>query len=171
MTIQDLGSIGEFVAAIATLITLVYLAIQIRQNSRTLRVTAYQSFNQAGNQALAAIAQGPSPAETFTKGFPDIHALSPPESFQFITLVVALFNTFQTSYFQHRDGVFPDDLWRRQRGVARWWMSQPGVRSAMKIISQGYDPGFMQEVTPRTPKATERSETSPAAQQGAHLTG
>jgi hypothetical protein len=36
VTIQDLGSIGEFVAAIATLATLVYLAVQIRQNTRTL---------------------------------------------------------------------------------------------------------------------------------------
>ena len=33
MTIQDLGSIGELVAAIATIATLVYLAIQIRQNT------------------------------------------------------------------------------------------------------------------------------------------
>ena len=30
MTIQDLGSIGELVAAIATIATLAYLAIQIR---------------------------------------------------------------------------------------------------------------------------------------------
>ena len=33
VTIQDLGSIGEFVAAIATVATLVYLAIQIRSNT------------------------------------------------------------------------------------------------------------------------------------------
>lgn len=36
MSLQDLGSIGEFVAAIATVATLVYLAIQIRHNSRAL---------------------------------------------------------------------------------------------------------------------------------------
>ena len=36
MTIQDLGSIGELIAAVATLATLVYLAVQIRQNSRML---------------------------------------------------------------------------------------------------------------------------------------
>ena len=37
MTIQDLGSIGELVAAMATLGTLIYLALQIRQNSQTVK--------------------------------------------------------------------------------------------------------------------------------------
>ena len=40
MTIQDLGSIGELVAAIATIATLAYLAIQIRQNTHTVRAAA-----------------------------------------------------------------------------------------------------------------------------------
>jgi len=35
ITIQDLGSIGELIAAIATIATLAYLAIQIRQNTHT----------------------------------------------------------------------------------------------------------------------------------------
>ena len=34
MTLQDLGSIGELVGALATIATLVYLAIQIRANTR-----------------------------------------------------------------------------------------------------------------------------------------
>jgi len=40
VTIQDLGSIGELVAAIATVATLVYLALQIRQNTTQLRDNA-----------------------------------------------------------------------------------------------------------------------------------
>ena len=34
MTVTELGSVGEFVSAIAILITLIYLAIQIRRNRR-----------------------------------------------------------------------------------------------------------------------------------------
>jgi hypothetical protein len=40
MTIQDLGSIGELVAAIATVATLVYLALQIRQNTESVKLSA-----------------------------------------------------------------------------------------------------------------------------------
>jgi hypothetical protein len=37
VTIQDLGSVGELVAAIATIATLAYLAVQIRHNTRHVR--------------------------------------------------------------------------------------------------------------------------------------
>lgn len=40
MNIQDLGSIGELVAALATIATLIYLTIQIQQNTRAMRATS-----------------------------------------------------------------------------------------------------------------------------------
>jgi hypothetical protein len=43
MTLQDLGSIGALVATVATLLTLVYPAAQIRQNTRSVRTSAFQN--------------------------------------------------------------------------------------------------------------------------------
>jgi hypothetical protein len=40
VTIQELGSLGELIAAIATIATLFYLAIQIRQNTTSVRATS-----------------------------------------------------------------------------------------------------------------------------------
>ena len=50
MTIQDLGSLGEFVAAIATLGTLAYLAIQVRQSSRVSGLAAAHSVQNEINR-------------------------------------------------------------------------------------------------------------------------
>lgn len=36
MTLMELGALGEFVGAIAVVVTLVYLAIQIRQNTQAM---------------------------------------------------------------------------------------------------------------------------------------
>ena len=46
MTIEQLGSIGEFVAAIAVIVSLVYLAIQVKQHTSEL---AFQSFRDVFN--------------------------------------------------------------------------------------------------------------------------
>ena len=40
---QLLGNYGEFIGAIAVGITLIYLAIQLRQNSKTVRVSMIQA--------------------------------------------------------------------------------------------------------------------------------
>ena len=45
MTIQDLGNIGEVVAAVATVVTLVYLAIQIRANTNAVQAAAAQTVH------------------------------------------------------------------------------------------------------------------------------
>jgi len=35
LTLSELGSLGEFVGAVAVVLSLVYLAVQIRQNTRS----------------------------------------------------------------------------------------------------------------------------------------
>ena len=62
MNIQELGSIGEFVAAIATVATLAYLALQIRQNTRALRHSALQTHKESIQQMIALIAASPENA-------------------------------------------------------------------------------------------------------------
>ena len=126
MSLQGLANVGEFVGGVAVIVSLLYVALQIRQNSKIVRAAAYQSFNEANARVLLAMTEGPSSADTMTKGLPDIRALGPAEGFQFISLVVALLQSFQTAYFQPRDGLLPDDLWRRHRGVARWWLGTRG---------------------------------------------
>ena len=48
MTIQDLGSLGELIAALATVLTLGYLALQLRQNAKALRSQTFQQSSQYG---------------------------------------------------------------------------------------------------------------------------
>lgn len=57
MSIQELGALGELVAAIATVLTLAYLALQIRQNTRATHAQATASVASEMEQALLAIAQ------------------------------------------------------------------------------------------------------------------
>ena len=44
MTTQDLGSIGEFVASIGVVVSLIYLAIQTRSNTRAIRAQTRSSI-------------------------------------------------------------------------------------------------------------------------------
>jgi len=59
VTLQDLGNLGEFVAAIATLVTLVYLAQQIRASNRLARAEASRAPNSDLNTINATFATHP----------------------------------------------------------------------------------------------------------------
>ena len=43
MNIMELGTIGELMGGVAVLVTLVYLAVQVRQNTNAIKVSSYRS--------------------------------------------------------------------------------------------------------------------------------
>ena len=51
MSIQDLGSIGEFISSIAVLVTLLYLAVQVRQ-TRNATVASTMLANRMQFQSI-----------------------------------------------------------------------------------------------------------------------
>jgi hypothetical protein len=59
MTIQELGSIGEFIAAIATIITLLYLAFQINQNTRAVKASMLEVTGSRSMDLAKFVASDP----------------------------------------------------------------------------------------------------------------
>jgi hypothetical protein len=49
MDIMELGAIGELVGGVAVIATLIYLALQVRDNTRSLRATGTQQFADSLN--------------------------------------------------------------------------------------------------------------------------
>ena len=63
MTIQDWGAIGEILGAIATIATLIYLATQLRQNTRALQAASMDSTTQTANEIRTNLFADPVPGE------------------------------------------------------------------------------------------------------------
>ena len=59
MSIQELGSIGEFIAAIATIMTLVYLAFQINQNTRSVKASMLEVAGSRSMELAKFVAGDP----------------------------------------------------------------------------------------------------------------
>lgn len=92
MTIQELGSIGELIAAIATVATLLYLATQIRQNNRNLRESTSASMNQGWASINSRLSSDEQFAEIFMRGREDLESLNPVEVERFRAFVQDILN-------------------------------------------------------------------------------
>jgi len=79
VTLDDLGNIGEFVGAIGVIVSFVYLAIQIRQNTRTIRTSNYESVMNGMREYHALIAQDGELADIYMRGSEDLSSLEPRE--------------------------------------------------------------------------------------------
>ncbi len=135
MTIQELGSIGEFVAAIATIATLAYLALQIRRNTRTAQTSTYQSMLDSSNRVTELILAHPHLERIYRLGRRDFSQLTDEERPQFRILIDLMINVFESMFLQHERGTLDDDFWRARLTGMRVLLLQPGVRSM--LISRG----------------------------------
>ena len=57
MNIQDLGALGELISSIAVLITLVYVAVQLRETRSALAAQAYQARADSQQDVLVRVAE------------------------------------------------------------------------------------------------------------------
>lgn len=132
MTIQDLGNIGELIAALATVATLAYLAIQIRQNTRTVRTSTYQSVLEASNRFNELVLDNPDLHRIYRSGRMDPSQLTDEERARFRLLVGQLMNVYETMFLQYERGTLDEDFWRARHRALRSVLSQPGIRSQMQ---------------------------------------
>jgi len=92
MSIQDWGALGEIVAAIATVVTLLYLAVQIRQSNRHLHESTAASVNQGWASINSRLSSDEQFAEIFIRGREDLESLNHVELERFRAFIHDILN-------------------------------------------------------------------------------
>jgi len=126
VTIQDLGSIGELVAAVATLGTLAYLAIQIRQSTTATRIQTALSWAQQKTQTTALISQDTEINRRFWTGLEEPDSLDRDEYRHFESIVSSWLNSLETSFSLYGQGALPKTEWEGQAHTIEWIVATPG---------------------------------------------
>ena len=100
MTFQDLGNIGELIAAIATLLTLGYLAIQLKQNTKALRSQTFQQSSMDMSLTANSISSDGELAKIIIKAENGINKLSSDERLRFHFWMLVAVRRFESIYIQ-----------------------------------------------------------------------
>ena len=111
MTIQDLGSIGELLAAIATIATLAYLALQIRESRVGVNSANVQNAIQNFTVLETAIGADGSLSRIVNRGVAEFDSLDENERAQYIFLQRAFLNCFWNVFLQHKLGALSTGNW------------------------------------------------------------
>lgn len=131
MSISELGSLGEFISSGAVLLTLVYLAVQLRQARKAFQSASLQSGIATMNQNTQNVAADPEYTDIVRQGFYDHDSLSPTQWWRFCFWCTAMFHVFQQHYLDAEKGLGDPRIWAGEQramkdllgtpGVARWW--------------------------------------------------
>lgn len=143
MNIQDLGSIGELIAALATLATLAYLAIQIRQNTAQQKLDAYVSV-QHGQNSVVDLHRNPKMMRAYAMTAANGSRAATADRARAINFVLQYLNHFQIVQDLYRDGIVNEEqyeLWKgfavavvAPQGILEWWHEEDGRMAFMPEV-------------------------------------
>jgi hypothetical protein len=137
VTIQDLGSIGELVAALATVATLIYLAAQIRQNTNTTKTAALSSLHD-----LQLLTRDNGQYNALVLKSLRNEELTPEERLHMVERFFTIVRAFEGIWLQQRYGAVSRDQFSQHLDMLRWAFSHGSARRMWTQLAPTFDPGF-----------------------------
>jgi len=137
-TFETLGNLGDFVGGIGVVATLVYLAIQVRQNTAALRTASRQAI-VAGMRDHVRLAFEPG-ADSFIhaiEAFPDVE----PDAYRhFTTRMNDLLLFFQGAHALHEAGTLEDETYKAYLDFVAASCATPGGARFWNGVRDIYTP-------------------------------
>src|SRR5215510_7002646 len=122
---EAISAIGQIVGALAVVISLIYLAREIRSNARATRRAAMRSLLEAFNRLTQQLSL-----------HSDLAALWLRDRRRFSSYIHQLFRNAGDGYHQHLEGHLDPRVWRGLEAVMRDLNACPGVQAWWRSYSR-----------------------------------
>ena len=160
MNWEELAAIAEIASAVAVIVTLLYVAKEIHQNSRSLAITALRNTTEQWNEWSNMLASSPDLADIVARGNLSPESLSDSEALRYGAYIQAFFDNVESYRSLVVDHNVEKDLGVLTRIVARR-INSPGVVAWWVDNTDDYDSGFVAWVNGiRGSQAPEKSTSS-----------
>ena len=143
MTLEDIGNLGDFIAAIATIATLAYLAFQIRLNTKSNQASTASAWFEQESTIAMFIAQH---ANIYLRGNANLEELNEDEAVVFLQIVTVQIGDVWSGMIQHKNGLISEFELATYEVVWKNYMAEPGFRSAWSNLRGEYAEDFCQWV-------------------------
>ncbi len=143
MTLADLSSVANLLAAIGVLITLIYLSRQVRQGNMLARFQARQRMVEQAQEELYHWGSHPALRDSFVK----IEPLSAQEPEEVHYFLLAGMRQREWEWFQFKDGVIKKPVYETYHEVIALHLGVPRTRRWWQTVGRiGFDKDFVAAV-------------------------
>ena len=125
------------------MVTLVYLSIQVRQNTAALRSTATQGAHDQTAALYDLLSSDPELAEVFARGLMSPDALDQSETARFFALSMGFMFRYQNWYLQTRSNLIDRELLDSWAKVLGQLSATPGYQQFWKQRRHVFAPEFV----------------------------
>ena len=135
MTPADIANFAQTLAAVATVLSLLFVGVQIRQNTRATRAASHNSVSNSLNEINRMFAENADLTRIWLAGMQNRKTLSSEERWRFDAVARAYLHVCETMFVQAELGSGHEGVHLAEEkgmaaimaspGVAEWWDENP----------------------------------------------
>ena len=149
---RDLASLMAMAANIGVLAGLIFVAVQIRQNTAAQRASAYQAW-LATNAQLNMALTNRELSNIVATGHPDSKNLSQDTHIAYSMWIISFMQMVQATDYLYHQGAIDEHLWRIEVQRAALHLTFPGVK-------QWWDAGGKTQLSPEFARRVESASVN-----------
>ena len=137
MSFEQLASIGELLGGIGVIATLLFLAVEIRSNSRILKANAktagMESFAYYNELLATDPILAPLMDTLLEEGFDSFDSV---ERFRVTLAIRSLVQRNEAQYFQYTEGLIDEEFWGQRRKWLKGFLDTPALQEWWEVESK-----------------------------------
>lgn len=149
MNWDAIGAIAESVGAVSVVASLVYLGIQLRQNSRTISEEIFQNLLNNYHGAMDNLISDPTLNRIWHTGLREFDALDQDERMLWFTQMHAFLRRYENVILQSQKYPVNAGVISGIQNQWHWLLMQPGARQFWPKASSVYSDEFVEFVDQR----------------------
>ena len=151
-----LTAIGQLDTVIIGVPSIMYFAIQLREQNRERRQSAVNALTEQWGELTKALHENPEFTALFLRGVQSFHDLDAVSKLRFSAFQNRFFKNFEGMYYSKREGILNTELWDEidrtmsdflaYKGIQEWWQTrrhwhtEAFARVVDGIIAKGAEP-------------------------------
>ncbi len=160
MTIFELGAFGEFVGAILLFISLIYVGLQIKQNTSATRIASMHSAIESSVDFNKLLVNDQKLSDLFWSGMADPTLLEHKEQRTFISMLNIYMRSESLTHYLHGQGQMPEEFWISRQGALSGLWNQPGTAHFLTVMGDTLPASFVEHLQTIIAKPSTMSDTA-----------
>jgi len=123
MNWEAIGAVGELIGSLAVVLTIAYLAVQIRQSGKASISVSTNQSRSAVTDVIGAISSNTEAVKTYTQGMLDPGSLELHERVRFDLIIFQQLRVIETIFLEYQGGLIPKEVfegqWRGEQSILR----------------------------------------------------
>src|SRR2546423_14689039 len=133
MNWDAISAVSQLIGSVAVVISVLYLAVQLRSSTRVARVAAMDAAAAALRDVTKPFMENAELARIWRTGLENLDSLSAEDQARFFHAAHQFLKALETIHFHHANRLMDEQLWLGWQEMLRHYIVAPGIMHYWKV--------------------------------------